>query len=261
MTHPNPPISGQHAASSTETRIDPAVYATPRADCPLLFADTETTSLTRPHLRGGRRIWDAAIIRRDPGGTENYFQGYVSIADIGLTAYMPPDLMYDTTTSLRDRLYKHVPDDIRDALDVGHFWDRHPEMTNGFGVHPNVYSERDLAAQLVSWTSAVPGGQRPYLIGSVPSFDEESFADLLRRCGFLTGDNTPWHYRPVDVVTAVATRLGAPLPWNPQDLSRRLGVDPGKYAQHTALGDARWARDMFDAAFAPQAYATGGLVQ
>lgn len=35
------------------------------------------------------------------------------------------------------------------------------------------------------------------------------------------------------------------LPWDSEDLSRAVGVDPDKIDRHTALGDARWAEAMF----------------
>lgn len=40
-------------------------------------------------------------------------------------------------------------------------------------------------------------------------------------------------------------------PYSSEDVSAALGVDPGKYARHTALGDAQWARDLYDAAMRP----------
>jgi hypothetical protein len=39
-------------------------------------------------------------------------------------------------------------------------------------------------------------------------------------------------------------------PWNSNDLSRGLGIDPDAYERHTALGDARWVRDQYDAMMA-----------
>jgi DNA polymerase III epsilon subunit-like protein len=30
------------------------------------------------------------------------------------------------------------------------------------------------------------------------------------------------------------------LPWNSNQLSRRLGVDPDNFARHTAMGDVQW---------------------
>jgi hypothetical protein len=46
---------------------------------------------------------------------------------------------------------------------------------------------------------------------------------------------------------------GKPVPRRPDgtvksdDLSRAVGVDPDDYYRHTALGDCRWMRDLYDA--------------
>ena len=37
-----------------------------------------------------------------------------------------------------------------------------------------------------------------------------------------------------------------PLPWKSDELSKAIGIDPEDYAKHTALSDARWARDVYD---------------
>jgi hypothetical protein len=96
------------------------------------------------------------------------------------------------------------------------------------------------------------------LIGSNPGFDDRFLRKLLGAA--------PWHYRPVDIATLAAGRkLGmaelirrmggkpfpsdeVPFPFSSRNLSRWTGVEPpGDGVAHTALGDARWARDVFDA--------------
>lgn len=37
-----------------------------------------------------------------------------------------------------------------------------------------------------------------------------------------------------------------PPPWGSDWLSTEVGIDPERYERHTALGDARWTRDLFD---------------
>ncbi|MFB7900287.1 hypothetical protein ACFC1B_28655, partial [Streptomyces xiamenensis] len=78
---------------------------------------------------------------------------------------------------------------------------------------------------------------------------------LLARAGVT---ETPWHYRPVDVATLAAGHLiGAgraaevTVPYSSRALSRALGVEPPGHDAHTALADARWARDLHDAATRP----------
>jgi hypothetical protein len=41
-------------------------------------------------------------------------------------------------------------------------------------------------------------------------------------------------------------RIAAP-PWNSDELSRAVGVEPDEDERHTALGDAKWARAIYDA--------------
>ena len=37
-----------------------------------------------------------------------------------------------------------------------------------------------------------------------------------------------------------------PLPWNSDDLSRAVGVDPDRFRRHEAMADAGWARAIYD---------------
>lgn len=40
---------------------------------------------------------------------------------------------------------------------------------------------------------------------------------------------------------------GALPPWNSNDMSRAVGVEPDDFDRHTALGDARWAKAIYEA--------------
>ncbi|MET9729643.1 hypothetical protein ABZZ79_02950 [Streptomyces sp. NPDC006458] len=84
------------------------------------------------------------------------------------------------------------------------------------------------------------------LVGSNPGFDDRHLRRLVGR------GRAKWHYRPYDIVQLAATKIGAqtagPLPWRAHVLSRAVGVEPPtEDVAHTALGDARWARDVYDA--------------
>ena len=37
-----------------------------------------------------------------------------------------------------------------------------------------------------------------------------------------------------------------PLPWNSDNLSRMVGVDPDRFDRHTAMGDALWTQAIYD---------------
>jgi hypothetical protein len=61
-----------------------------------------------------------------------------------------------------------------------------------------------------------------------------------------------WHYHIEDVPTLALGWLygtGKPIPEvrKSDAISLAAGVDPTKYDRHTALGDCRWIRDLFDA--------------
>lgn len=85
-----------------------------------------------------------------------------------------------------------------------------------------------------------------HLVGAVPSFDEERLRKLLRSNGACP----EWHYHLVDVEALVAGKLGIEPPWDSDELSRAVGVEPDEDARHTALGDARWAHALYRAVFA-----------
>ncbi|MFJ8049275.1 exonuclease domain-containing protein [Streptomyces luteogriseus] len=114
---------------------------------------------------------------------------------------------------------------------------------------------------------------RAVLIGSNPAFDAEMIRHLFAR---YFDDATPWHYRTVDIVTlAVGSLYGRAAertrndcdatwygrvaravgwPWHSHDVSRHVQVEPpAPEVAHTALGDARWARDVWDQITMPSA--------
>lgn len=112
-----------------------------------------------------------------------------------------------------------------------------------------------------------------HLVGAVVSFDEERLRRLARRNGACPD----WHYHLIDVenlavgylslvvhqlnlgfsdtgvwynptndeyTLAELTELVTP-PWESADLSRAVGVVPDLFDKHTALGDARWAKAIY----------------
>lgn len=88
-----------------------------------------------------------------------------------------------------------------------------------------------------------------HLAGAVVSFDEER----LRRMFYDAGINPGWHYHLIDVEAMAVGALSVlrgyrlTLPWDSTGLSQLVGVDPDAYEKHTAIGDARWARDIYQA--------------
>lgn len=128
-----------------------------------------------------------------------------------------------------------------DALRMNGYYERHPAV-----VSPESWrapNPRAVAAEVARLTA---GG---HLVGINPAFDATFLGAFLRRCSAAPA----WHYHLVDVLPLAAGRLGVRPPWQSKDLSHMLGVRPPQEGdRHTALGDARWAWAMYDAAFQPK---------
>ena len=77
-------------------------------------------------------------------------------------------------------------------------------------------------------------------------------------------DAEGWHYRPIDVgamafghltakwdgdhgaIPEAEAVLDAGVPWSSADVAECLGIDGSQFDKHTALGDARWAKAIYD---------------
>jgi hypothetical protein len=202
----------------------------------LVFADTETGGrrggLRLPFLLDGRRIWDLALCRRNPDGSEEWLQAFVRLEDLPFNLDDPEQL------ALMNR--------------YGRFDERHPQRNGAYGP---VAVEAALAADVAHMfrpTSGLTGmDAKPVLIGCVPGFEDLGIGDLLRRHGLIDSE-PPWHHHLLDAETAAAARLGIRPHWYSKDLSRALGVDPDAYDAHTARGDVEWAMALYAMAYAPR---------
>lgn len=195
---------------------------------PVCFVDCETTGLD-PDLH---EVWEVALITpvvgmtsADDGWNEQVWQ-------------LPVDL------SRADPM----------ALNIGRFHDRRPGQTL---VEPAVFAEEFVHAS-----------RGLHLVGACVSFDADRLWRLLR----AAGECPMWHYHLVDVEALAAGYLigqftaiqevgknpdadgptqdeamGAVPPWRSTDLSRAVGVEPDDFDRHTALGDARWAKAIYEA--------------
>lgn len=98
-----------------------------------------------------------------------------------------------------------------------------------------------------------------HLVGAVVSFDEQRLRRLMTRNGACPS----WHYHIIDVEALavgyirglVVAGIASPeqievvnsLPWKSDHLTEVLGVEPvSEEERHTALGDARWARRIYE---------------
>jgi len=186
----------------------------------LAFVDLETTGLDP--LR--HEIWDIGLIIEDftPDGLDLNMQEHQWFLPVTLETAEPM------------------------ALTVGKFYRRHPDWS-GASLGSTVREPRFIAQEIACLTDGA------HLVGNVVSFDATFLTYWMRRLGAVP----TWHYHLVDCEALVAGALQLPPPWKSPDLSRAIGVEPpGEEDHHTALGDARWSRQLFHAAMEYRAPST-----
>jgi hypothetical protein len=188
---------------------------------PIVFLDTETTGLDPDD-----EIWEFAAIRREVDGQQAAHRVLVQ-HNLAKAARLPESFRADHDS-------RYYPD-FAVTLD---------DLT-------------DLVCELTI--------DRPTIVGAVPNFDTERLARILHGRG-----RTPcWHHHLIDVENlavgylrgrvkftpwgtggdpqpAALAQLCAP-PWDSEDLSRAVGVNPDRFERHTALGDCLWAMAIYDA--------------
>lgn len=174
-----------------------------------VFLDTETLGLDRM-----APIWEFAAIRIEDDGTES------------------------------DRAHfqiRHRPEPWLSQLrvDAPTFAD---DYLNRYDADSAVW-EWDAARGVAR---LVEGGA--VIAGSNPAFDMERLLILMQRNGI---SDPGWHYYPLDVPMMALGRLAArgvlpPRPWKSDGLSRAIGVEPGDYDRHTAMGDVLWTRELYE---------------
>lgn len=189
---------------------------------PLVFLDTETTGLTL-----NDDIWEIAAIRREPDGTETELHIFVE-HDRKKCEQLPPSFREDHDARYRDH---------------------------------QAYTRNQAAS---AFLDIVRNG-RPHIVGAVPNFDTERLAWLLR--GWSSDWQPTWHHHLIDVENLAVGYLARELalkiaggdpdrhtiteaiaaPWDSDDLSRAVGIDPARFERHNAMGDVHWAMAIYDA--------------
>jgi hypothetical protein len=154
-------------------------------------------------------IWDFAAIVREPGEPDREVQTYVR-HDFAKAQRLPESFLGD----------------YRARYD-------HDLALTGY-----------QAARLIADLTA----DRAHIVGAVPNFDTERLGRLLA----FYDIKPAWHYHLIDVENLIVGYLagkGTVLtpPWDSDHLSAAVGVIAPKEERHTALGDARWTRDIYDA--------------
>lgn len=189
---------------------------------PIVVLDTETCGLDPDS-----HIWEVAAIRRDTDGSLTEYHAFVK-HDLAQAADLPEEFRKDHDDRYMDVLATTpagIVDDLRILFDA-----------------PTDYR------------------QRAHVVGAVPNFDTERIARLMR----YHGVEVPWHHHLMDAETLAIGYLRGTLhadqqaglnprrkpfpgpPWDSDDLSLALGIDPAQFERHTALGDCRWALAIYD---------------
>lgn len=160
-------------------------------------------------LRNDRRAWDVGLIVREED-VEREYQFFIQSNDL--------DLGNADVMSLR----------------IGGFYERHPDMAD---LDIRSWSEVGALVEIEELTRGAT------IVGAVPNFDTEVLGNRLRANGFCPA----WHYHLVDVETLAAGALRMPPPWDFDKLLAAYGLTYNEADRHTAIGDARMARDLYDA--------------
>ncbi len=176
----------------------------------IVFLDTETLGLDPM-----APIWEFAAIRVQPG---------FPVETREFTIQHEPDGWLEKMAASGDK-GAQLAFDYRQRYNPAH-----------------ALSEADAAKEIDEITA---GAQ---VVGCNPGFD----LDSLRLTNLLeaNGIEPNWHYHPDDISSmakgwlSAAGRLPAP-PWSSDQLSLALGVDPERYARHTAMGDCRWVQAQY----------------
>jgi hypothetical protein len=203
-----------------------------------LVVDTETDGL---HAELGARLWEVCTL--DPASGEEHLW----------RVQLPPEALADEG-ALEVCHYREAAATMAPLAAPGLCDLSLPEN----GTWPMWSHPRKLASHLLDVLAGVT------IIGAVPGFDERFLGAFLREHGY--GPPYPWHYRVRDIGSMAYGWLqgraaGAqflaepgsdaardhpdipsavpPVDASTDDFARALGVDPGQFDRHSALGDCR----------------------
>jgi hypothetical protein len=185
-----------------------------------VFLDSETTGLDA-RIHG---IWEFAAILRDEWGTpdeEHVFQ-------------LRPNLETADPVALEKCRFNErfvVPDgvDAVRVMDDGGLWK--------MAIHEALFDMQELLRDA-------------HIVGANPAFDDGFLKALMHAHERRVG----WQYRLVCVENLVAGALKLPVPHSLRGSAEAMGVKVDDEGRHTALGDARLARDVYDAVMAGESH-------
>lgn len=195
-----------------------------------VILDTETTSLKPAYGTGTGVIWELAVMEYEEPGDRYVWQ-------------MKPNLA--------------VADPA--ALGVGHFYERTAKNcracsapTRAYnlvhsqeGADPHWSSPEAVAAEVAVMLDGAT------IIAANPAFDAGFLTAFLNTCG----QAATWHYRLRDIGSMAwgyCQRRGMKpgtvpaMDASTDDFAHALGVDPGRFERHSALGDCRLVAAMLN---------------
>lgn len=188
----------------------------------LVFVDCETTGLDPAR----HEPWEIALIVRRPDQADEEWTFQPDVADMS--------------------------DADPGALRISRFYERRNEDPD---------DTVETACTIAGLTA------NAHLVGAVPSFDASFLDAFLRRNGYAPA----WHYHLIDVEALAvgylrgiaAHQKGAPAPgifsasppWRSNELTAALRITIPEDDKHTALGDAYWARAIYDRVMGTEASA------
>lgn len=183
----------------------------------LAFIDTETTGLNRDI----HNVWEIGLILRDTD--------YPGSRGVEYNIQLSQDVI-------------NLPFADQTALKINGFYERYKCFNTQFCVAeeqgtPHQVSAYDVALLLARKLDGA------HFIAAVPDFDAWFIGKFLKAMGFAPA----WHYHLVCIENLMAGHLQQEPPWKSDELSSRFKINRSDYEKHTALGDAIWAKDVYDA--------------
>lgn len=215
-------------------------------DASLAFIDTETLGLD-PYRHP---IWEIAVI---VDGVEHIWTQQLPLQRLDVLA----EINEASDSNYRCEVWRGGPgrglmiDSKIDPVTIS-LWAIENTGINDRYNHDEALTPADSMRQFAELTEG------RFLVGSNPAFDEERLR--LAYTAYVRPGATamPWNYRAYDIGGLMLLRaldfwhgtgIGErPSPmWSTTTLSRYIGVPvPEGTDRHSALGDARWARDVWD---------------
>ncbi len=177
----------------------------------LIFLDIETTGLDADR----HEVWEVGAIERVPvingDDVDKEHHWFLSVT--------------------------HLETADPQALEIGGYYERHPDGDE-FGL--NSLKDVHHAGSFSRVFEMLTRGAT--LVGANVRFDEAFLAKYLKDHHRVPG----WHYRLCDVEALAQGFLGEAYPLSLKSSANLLNIDSSAYESHTALDDAKLARDVYD---------------